>query len=196
MAWDPRTYDERFGFVSGYGRGLVDVLDPRPGERVLDLGAGTGHLAAEIADRGSRIVGVDADELMVATARSEHPGVTFRVADARTFSVEAPMDAVFSNAALHWVPCADQPAVLARVRAALRTGGRFVAEMGGAGNVTALVRAADEACVELGLPVVRRPSVPARPSPAAWLLSSWPCAVARSPPSLRYRATAHHRSRT
>ena len=157
MGWDAQTYDERFGFVSGYGRGLVELLDPRSGEAVLDLGSGTGQLAAEIAAAGASVEGLDGDEQMVQRARAGHPDLTFRLADARTFTVAAPVDAVFSNATLHWVPVGDQPAVLDRVRAALRPGGRFVAEMGGAGNVAALVAAAAGALVELGLGPVPHP---------------------------------------
>ena len=94
---------------------------------------------------------------MIDRARHEHRGTAFRLADARTFTVAAPVDAVFSNAALHWVPPQDQDAVLRQVRAALRPGGRFVAEMGGAGNVAHLVDAADRACDDLGLPRVAHP---------------------------------------
>jgi SAM-dependent methyltransferase len=163
MGWDARTYDERFGFVSDYGAGLVEVLHPRPGERVVDLGCGTGRLAAQIADSGADVQGLDADAAMVERARAEHPGIAFRLADARTFTVDRPVDAVFSNAALHWVAPRDQSAVLARVRAALRPGGRFVAEMGGAGNVSLLIAAADLACDELGLRRVAHPwSFPTR----------------------------------
>jgi SAM-dependent methyltransferase len=157
VPWDARTYDERFGFVASHGRCLVDLLDPQPGEAVLDLGAGTGHLAARIADRGAKVLGIDADEQMVASARSQHPGVAFAVAQAATFTVAEPVDAVFSNATLHWVPATQQAAVLDRVRTALRPGGRFVAEMGGAGNVSALVRAANKACVQMGLAPVEHP---------------------------------------
>ena len=157
MGWDAATYDERFGFVSGYGAALVDDLAPRSGERVVDLGCGTGQLAAQIAASGALVDAFDPDEAMVERARAEHPGVAFRIADGRSFTVPAPVDAVFSNAALHWVAAPDQAAVLAHVRAALRPGGRFVAEMGGAGNVAHLVDAAEQACDELGLPRVVHP---------------------------------------
>jgi trans-aconitate methyltransferase len=157
MDWDALTYDLRFGFVSGYGLGLVDLLDPRPGERVLDLGCGTGALSAEIAARGAAVEGVDADAQMVSRARAEHPGLRFRLGDARTLTLDEPADAVFSNATMHWVAAADQPSVLAAVRRALRPGGRFVAEMGGAGNVTALVGAAAGARAALGLPPAEPP---------------------------------------
>jgi SAM-dependent methyltransferase len=155
--WDAKAYDERFGYVTEYGTDLVAVLDPQPDEWVLDLGCGTGHLTARIAATGAHAEGLDADPAMVARARHEHRGVAFRLAAAQTFTVAAPFDAVFSNAALHWVAPQDQEAVLRQVRAALRPGGRFVAEMGGAGNVAHLLDAADRACHELGLPRVAHP---------------------------------------
>lgn len=148
MPWDAETYDRSFGFVAAYGEALVDVLDPRPGERVLDLGCGTGALTARIAERGAEVAGVDADPQMIATARENHPRLPFEVADGHTLRVAEPYDAVFSNAALHWM--LDPDAVIARVYAALRPAGRFVAEMGGAGNVATILDAVRAAWVELG----------------------------------------------
>jgi trans-aconitate methyltransferase len=89
---------------------------------------------------------------MVERARKEHPDLTVRTGDARTFTVAQRVDAVFSNATLHWVPCADQDAVATHVRAALRPGGRFVAEMGGSGNVAVVLEAAQRARESVGLP--------------------------------------------
>lgn len=133
--WDPDDYDGGHGFVAEYGTDVVELLDARPGERVLDIGCGTGHLTAEIADRGSDVVGIDAAEGMVAQAREQYPDLTFDVADARDYDPGA-FDAVFSNAALHWIPGDDHDAVLSMVVEALPEGGRFVAEFGGRGNVS------------------------------------------------------------
>ncbi|MFB6172899.1 MAG: methyltransferase domain-containing protein [Haloarculaceae archaeon] len=138
-AWDTERYDEGHSFVFEYGDGVVDLLDPGRGERVLDLGCGTGHLTARIADSGATAVGLDASGEMIATARDAYPECDFVRADARAFSFDEPFDAVFSNAALHWIP--DQDAVLASVADALAPGGRFVAELGGTGNVAAIVDA-------------------------------------------------------
>jgi len=134
--WDPESYDEGHGFVAEYGTDVVELLDPQPGERILDLGCGTGHLTAEIADRGADAVGIDAAESMVTQAREQHPDVRFEVADARRYDPAEPFDAVFSNAALHWIPGEDHDAVLSMVADALRAGGRFVVEFGGHGNVS------------------------------------------------------------
>ena len=144
MTWDAVGYDERFSFVAAYGSGLLDLLDPQPGERVVDLGCGTGTLTAQIAERGADVEGIDADPAMLERAAAAYPHLRLSRQSAQTFAVTEPVDAVFSNAVLHWIPAAEQPAVLRSVRHALKPGGRFVAEMGGAGN-TATVLAAVEA---------------------------------------------------
>ncbi|WP_436925375.1 class I SAM-dependent methyltransferase [Halosimplex amylolyticum] len=143
--WDPDAYDRDTGFVHEYGGSVVDLLDPSPGERVLDLGCGTGHLTAAIADavgESGSVVGVDQSAEMVERARATYHDQRFEVADAREYApADERFDAVFSNAALHWIPGADQPSVAERVRELLVPGGRFVAEMGGAGNVATVVDA-------------------------------------------------------
>jgi trans-aconitate methyltransferase len=139
--WDPARYDDGHAFVYEYGGDVLELLDPAPGERILDLGCGTGHLTAEIAERGSAVLGVDRSRTMVTKARAAYPDRRFVRADARAFAVTEPFDAVFSNAALHWIPEADQDDALGTVADALRPEGRFVAELGGAGNVAAVVDA-------------------------------------------------------
>ena len=142
--WDADAYDGGHSFVFEYGESVVDLLEPERDERILDLGCGTGHLTARIAESGATAVGLDAAEAMVAEARETHPECAFVHGDARSFSFDRPFDAVFSNAALHWIP--EQDAVLDSVADALRPGGRFVAELGGCGNVAAIVDAVrDEA---------------------------------------------------
>ena len=152
VTWDATGYDERFGFVTAYGQGLATWLAAQPGEDIVDLGCGTGHLTAEIAAAGARVEGLDSDEEMLRVARREHPDVAFRRADARAFTVADPVDAMFSNATLHWVDERDQRAVVEHVRASLRPGGRFVAEMGGLHNVDAVVRAVRRARASFALP--------------------------------------------
>jgi len=139
--WDAGHYDGEHAFVYEYGADLLGLLAPEPGERILDLGCGTGHLTAEIADAGAAVLGVDRSPSMVREARAAYPDIPFARADARSLPAEGAFDAAFSNAALHWIPEADHDAVLSTVREALVPGGRFVAEMGGRGNVAALVDA-------------------------------------------------------
>jgi len=139
--WDPDDYDDGHGFVAEYGRDVVRLLDPQADERILDLGCGTGTLTAVIADSGAEVVGIDAAESMVAQARERHPDLDLAVADAREYEPDGTFDAVFSNAALHWIPDADHDAVLSMVADALAEDGRFVAELGGRGNVEQVERA-------------------------------------------------------
>lgn len=147
--WDAERYDEKHSFVYQKAKGLVDLLAPKPGERILDLGCGTGALTSEIAARGAEIVGVDRSGEMIAQAKKKYPELRFEVADARALRFEAEFDAVFSNAALHWIPEAEK--VIAGVARALKPGGRFVAELGGKGNIQRLVRGFRRAFATLGL---------------------------------------------
>lgn len=148
--WDAAGYDEKQAFVYERGADLLDLLDPAPDERVLDLGCGTGHLTAELAECGADVVGIDADPDMLGRAREAHPDIEFRRADAREFGVDRAFDAVLSNAMLHWVAAADQDAVLGKVHEALAPGGRLVAELGGVGNVAAIVGAVQDAMADRG----------------------------------------------
>jgi trans-aconitate methyltransferase len=135
--WDPDRYARSAHFVSDLGVPVLDLLDPRPGERVLDLGCGEGALTTRLLAAGAEVVGVDASPEMVDAARAR--GIDARVMDGQDLTFDGEFDAVFSNAALHWMPRADE--VIVGVWRALKPGGRFVAEMGGAGNLDALLAA-------------------------------------------------------
>jgi trans-aconitate methyltransferase len=138
--WDPNLYGARASFVHRMAADLVDLLAPRPGEHVLDLGCGPGDLTATIHAAGATVVGLDASAAMIDAARQRYgaAGPAFVVGDGQALDYEGAFDAVFSNAALHWMPRAD--AVARGVARALRPGGRFVAEFGGQGCI-AQVRA-------------------------------------------------------
>jgi len=149
--WDASEYRRRHAFVYRSSQDLVDDwLAPSAGERVLDLGCGSGELTALIARSGAHVKGMDASADMIAAARTAHPHVPFEVQDAHTLQATASFDAVFSNAALHWMRPLDS--VFGRVHGALRPGGRLVLEMGGQGNVQVTLDAVAHACRELGLP--------------------------------------------
>lgn len=147
--WDPNRYDVQHGFVHQLGAGVVELLAPQPGERVLDVGCGTGHLTQKIADAGAQVVGVDASAAMIAEARRNFPELRFEVADATAMRFDEPFDAIFSNAALHWVKPPE--AAIERMAAALKPGGRLVAEFGGKGNVAGVLNAAAMAGREVGV---------------------------------------------
>jgi trans-aconitate 2-methyltransferase len=138
-AWDASLYDSKHSFVWKYGASLVELLAPQPGERILDLGCGTGHLTAQISAAGAQVIGIDSSPQMIEQARKTHPALRFEIGDARTFSFGEDYDAVFSNAVLHWVRPPEQ--AITRIRATLRPGGRFVAEFGGRGNTQQMANA-------------------------------------------------------
>ncbi len=130
------------------GAPLLELLQPRPGERILDVGCGTGQLTAQIAQTGAMVVGLDLDEAMLEQARGNYPRLALMVGDAASFRVVEPFDAVFSNATLHWV--LDAEGAVRSMAAALKPGGRLVAELGGQGNVQHILEAASFALVALG----------------------------------------------
>jgi len=134
QVWDAERYRANAAYVSDLAAPVLDLLDPRPGERVLDLGCGDGTLARRLMDAGCDVTAVDASPELVAAARAA--GVEAAVGDARALAYDEEFDAVFSNAVLHWIREADT--VVAGVYRALRPGGRFVAELGGHGNVGAI----------------------------------------------------------
>ena len=155
MDWDPQRYLDRHGFIIQRGAALLDLLDPKPGERILDLGCGTGDIASAIAGRGARVLGVDASAAMVASARERFPSLDFRQADAAELPFRGEFDAVFSHAVLHWVTQAAETAV--GMRHALKPGGRLVAEFGGLRNCAALEAAFARAMAAAGGPAYRSP---------------------------------------
>jgi trans-aconitate methyltransferase len=147
-SWNSALYEEQHAFVWQYGESLLKLLAPKAGECILDLGCGTGQLTEKIAESGALVQGIDSSLSMIAKARENYPQLDFAVADARDFLVEQPLDAVFSNAVLHWIKEPD--AAIDCVEKALKPGGRFVAEFGGKGNVGAIVGAILSVLSEIG----------------------------------------------
>lgn len=151
--WNPDAYVASASFVPALGRPVIDLLRPAPGMRVLDLGCGDGVLTAELASLGVEVVGVDSSPEMVAVATER--GLDARVGDAHELDFHAEFDAVFSNAALHWMTAPQR--VVAGVARALRPGGRFVGEFGGHGNIAGIGVASQAALRLRGLPAPGNP---------------------------------------
>jgi SAM-dependent methyltransferase len=147
--WDAGLYDDKHSFVWKLAAGVLELLDAKAGERILDLGCGTGHLTAKIAEAGAHVVGVDRSPEMIRQARLKYPLLRFEVMDAREIVVDGIFDAVFSNATLHWIK--EPERVIAGIRKSLRPGGRFVAEFGGKGNNGELLKVVPHAWAKLGL---------------------------------------------
>jgi trans-aconitate methyltransferase len=139
QSWNPDRYAKNARFVAELGAPVLDLLAPRPGERILDLGCGDGVLTLALARLGCDVVGVDSSPEQIAAAQGL--GLDARVGSGERLEFSNEFDAVFSNAALHWMKRADE--VIQGVLAALKPGGRFVGELGGHGCVqkirTALV---------------------------------------------------------
>lgn len=148
--WNAKNYDTAHSYVWTLAADLIDLLAPNPGERILDIGSGTGHLTSQIAQRGATVIGLDASPEMVARAQANYPDLDFRVASATDFAFDEKFDAIFSNATLHWVK--DAQAAANSIRRALRPGGRFVAEFGGAGNVRTIMDAIATSLKTIGAP--------------------------------------------
>jgi trans-aconitate methyltransferase len=147
QTWNTTAYAATGRFVADLASPVVDLLAPQPGENILDLGCGDGALTEKLAATGSILTGADASPAMLEAARARGLHVIEASGDALPF--HAQFDAVFSNAALHWMPNAE--AVIASVHRALKPNGRFVAEMGGLGNIAAIRTALQAVLAQYGI---------------------------------------------
>ena len=144
--WDAGDYARVGGFVPALGEAALDLLDPQPGEHILDIGCGDGSLTLKIKERGAEVVGIDNSLSMIGAARAR--GIDARLMDAAELKFSEAFDAAFSNATLHWVLAKHRAA--RAIWFALRPDGRFAGEMGGAGNLATLRQALDDELVARG----------------------------------------------
>ncbi|MFC4323117.1 class I SAM-dependent methyltransferase [Litchfieldia salsa] len=131
--WNANLYDGMHSFVSEFGNDLVNLLNPKKDEKILDIGCGTGDLANRLHQLHVHVVGIDKSENMVCQASAKYPNIEFKVIDVLDLNYKEEFDAVFSNASLHWVK--SPKLALQCIYHGLASGGRFVAELGGKGNV-------------------------------------------------------------
>ena len=144
--WDPADYAKVGGFVAELGQAALDLLDPQPGEHILDVGCGDGTLTVKLVERGATVTGIDNSLEMIGAAREK--GLDARLMDAADMKFGESFDAAFSNATLHWV--LDKERAARAIWFALKLGGRFAGEMGGKGNLAMLREALDEELIVRG----------------------------------------------
>jgi len=144
--WDAADYARVGAFVALLGGAALDLLDPQPGERILDVGCGDGTLTRQIAQRGAAVVGIDNSAEMVAAARAK--GIEAFLIGVADIAFDSEFDAAFSNATLHWVR--EKDAAASAILRALKPGSRFAGEMGGEGNLKKLRDALDEELIIRG----------------------------------------------
>lgn len=148
IVWDATLYDRQHHFVSDYGADVLQWLAPQSGEHILDVGCGTGQLAAQIAASGALVLGTDASADMVANAKATYPNLNFEVVDGVHLPYQENFDAIFSNATFHWIE--NQQALTEGLFKSLKPGGRLVAEFGGNRNVKSITDAIATAASQLG----------------------------------------------
>jgi len=148
IKWNTKLYNDKHSFVTKYGEDLIGWLHPQKGERILDLGCGTGQLAFEISESGAEVVGMDKSTEMISQAKASYPHLRFQVKDATNFQFNEKFDAVFSNATLHWVN--KQQQAIRCIYNSLKEGGRFVFEMGGKRNIESITTSLEKAIAEEG----------------------------------------------
>jgi trans-aconitate methyltransferase len=135
--WNPKLYNDKHSFVYNYGEDLINLLDPKRNERILDLGCGSGQLTFKINESAKEVIGIDKSPEMIQDAKSKYKNIEFKVADASNFMFNEKFDVIFSNATLHWVT--DYKGAIESMFKNLNPNGKIVLEFGGKGNVQTIV---------------------------------------------------------
>ena len=160
MTWNAGVYDEKHGFVAEYGASLLQFVPADPGQRILDLGCGTGTLTEKLSHLGGFVLGTDSSPEMIAKARKEHPQVAFEVRDALQLLWREAWDVVFSNAVFHWIK--DHNRLLENIYRALKPGGIVVCECGARGNIAAIEGAFSKSMGEQGIAYASKFNFPSK----------------------------------
>jgi trans-aconitate methyltransferase len=135
--WKPELYNKKHSFVYNYGENLIQLLEPKENERILDLGCGSGQLTFKINELVRETIGIDKSAEMIADAKSKFPNIEFLVKDAENFKFDKKFDSIFSNATLHWVK--NYKDSIKSMYENLKPNGKIVVEFGGKGNVQTIV---------------------------------------------------------
>jgi len=138
MKWDTELYNSKHAFVYDYGESLIELLEPKPNERILDLGCGTANLTKQINEKAKEVIGIDNSTDMVKSAKLQFPNLSIYQKDAADFDFEESFDAIFSNATLHWV--LNYKSCIESMYRNLKDNGRIVIEFGGKGNVQKIIK--------------------------------------------------------
>ena len=145
IEWNATNYTKHFSFVHKYGEDVLKLIDAPAGSRVLDLGCGNGALTQKLQELGFQVQGMDASSEMLHVARKNYPDIRFEKGDATQFTLQDPVDVIFSNAVFHWIDAEKQNALAAHIASALKPGGTLVCEFGGK-NCAESVHAVLEQC--------------------------------------------------
>lgn len=146
--WNANLYDNKHSFVSNFGEELIGLLSPAKGEAILDIGCGTGDITHKIGELGAKVVGIDKSANMIGRASGKYPHIRFQVGNVLDLNEKKTYDGIISNATLHWVKEPDE--ALKRIFCSLKEGGRFVAELGGKGNIRQITSAVKGSMEALG----------------------------------------------
>jgi trans-aconitate methyltransferase len=134
MKWNSNLYDNKHSFVAEYGKVMIDFVNVKKGQKILDLGCGTGVLTNELAKNGATVIGTDLSKDMIDKAKLNYPNLTFQVEDATNLSFRNDFDTVFSNAVFHWIP--NQKKLLHSVYRSLKDNGSLICEFGAKNNIS------------------------------------------------------------
>ena len=151
IQWDAEKYRDDFSFVHQYGEDVLNLIKSKPGAFVVDLGCGNGALSSKLAESGYRVIGIDASEEMLKTAKALHPEITFQRGDACSFQLKEKADVIFSNAVFHWIDEEKQQTMIQNLADQLAEGGELICEFGGKGCAETVHLALERAFFRRGL---------------------------------------------
>ena len=155
IKWNTEKYESNFSFVHEYGEDLFNLITAPKGSFAVDLGCGNGALTEALQNEGYNVLGIDASQDMITTAKELHPNIEFSLQDVTDFKLDKKADVIFSNAVFHWINEDKQPKTVQNISDNLNEGGMLVCEFGGFGNCEAIQRAVENAFKSRNLKYIR-----------------------------------------